>query len=143
VSTVRHGRIVGRVKLSLVLAFLAAAVLAGCSIPPADPIVDRWPIGPELNPEGSRRAELLAVAQAGLDLRDPGHPAISSVTLHSIGSIVRKDGTVTYISSSVSTTVVRFVLADGSIAAIGVRAFLNDPLRSSDYGPAPQRASSD
>ena len=81
--------------------------------------------------------DFLALARAGLDARDPGHPAVVTSTLHVEGATVDANGNrIIYGRSGALYAVVRFELADGSIRAIGVGAAGPDPtVRAFDYGP--------
>ncbi len=118
---------------------LAAILLSACQFfVHGDPVVDSWPIGREIPcNEEARCMVFLATARAGLDARDPGHPAVVASTLHTEGATVDANGNrVVYARSGALYAVVRFELADGSAKAIGVGAAGPDPtLMAFDYGP--------
>lgn len=81
--------------------------------------------------------DFLATAKAGLDARDPGHPAVVASTLHAEGATVDANGSrVIYARSGALYAFVRFELVDGTIKAIGIGAAGPDPtVRAFDYGP--------
>jgi len=82
--------------------------------------------------------DFLATARAGLDLRDPGHPAVVNATLHAEGKTFDSNGNrVLFTGSGALYGVVRFELADGSVQAIGIGAAGPDPtVRAFNYGVA-------
>ena len=98
------------------------AGVSGGPVPAGDPVVDTWPVGPELDCAADGRCPaLLATASIGFDLRNPGHPAVVRVVLHREGTTVNVKGERILVTRSGSCCVVaRFELADGSVAAIGV-----------------------
>jgi hypothetical protein len=118
---------------------LAAVLVAACQLfVHSDPVVDGWPIGREIPcSEESRCMDFLATARAGLDVRDPGHLAVVTTTLHTEGATVDANGNrAIYARSGALYAVVRFELADGGIKAIGIGAAGPDPtVRAFDYGP--------
>lgn len=89
---------------------------------PPDPVVDTWPIGPELTcDEANRCAELTSVGLAGLDARDPGHPPVVSTSLHAEGALVDAQGRrILLTRSGGAPSVLVVVLGDGTTHAIGV-----------------------
>ena len=97
-------------------------VVANGSLPVGDPVVDSWPVGPDLDCAADGRCPaLLATARIGFDLRNPGHPAVVRVVLHQEGTTVNAKGEHILVTRSGACCVVaRFELADGSVAAIGV-----------------------
>ena len=121
---------IGRLSLALVV----ASILVGCSpaaddpvvadgsVLGGDPVVDTWPVGPEVACTPDRHCPaLLATATIGFDRRDPGHPAVVGAVLHEEGTMVNAKGERILITRSGGCCVVaRFELADGSVAAIGV-----------------------
>jgi hypothetical protein len=99
---------------------VALAILAGCTSPA---VVDGWPMGPEADCQAAKAAECQRLKEAATDdfaRREPGHPVIVSVTLHDEGPIVDALGNPILMTRSVFFFVARFVLADGTIRAIGV-----------------------
>lgn len=98
------------------------SVVPGGSGPVGDPVVDTWPVGPELDCAADGHCPaLLATARIGFDRRNPGHPAVVRVVLHREGTTVNDKGERILVTRSGSCCVVaRFELADGSVAAIGV-----------------------
>jgi hypothetical protein len=122
------------VKRRIGLALVVASILAACSSPiddpvvadgsafVGDPVVDTWPVGPEVACTPDRHCPaLLATARIGFDHRDPAHPAVVRVVLHEEGTTVNARGERILVTRSGSCCVVaRFELADGSVAAIGV-----------------------
>jgi hypothetical protein len=128
------------VKWRLGLALVVAWLLVGCgpateepvvadgsavadgSVAVGDPVIDTWPVGPELVCTPDRQCPaLIATARTGFDRRDPGHPAVIRVVLHREGTTVNAKGEHILVTRSGSCCVVaRFELADGSVAAIGV-----------------------
>jgi hypothetical protein len=128
-----------RVGRSIAVVTLLAAVLAACSRPVSDPVVDGWPIG-ERRDCTARPWEcnlLLAAARDRLALRDPGHPEIVQATLHMEGATVDADGNLLIqVRSGGCCSVARFELADGTIRALGVGyPGISDQLQTFDYGP--------
>lgn len=119
-----------RIGLALVVASIVAAcssaaddpVVADGSAFVGDPVVDTWPVGPEVTCTPDRHCPaLLTTARIGFDRRDPGHPAVVRVVLHEEGTTVKAKGERILVTRSGSCCVVaRFELADGSVAAIGV-----------------------
>jgi hypothetical protein len=89
---------------------------------PPDPMVDTWPIGPELPcDEANRCAELTSAGLAGLDARDPGHAPVVATSLHAEGTLVDAQGRhVMNDRSGGPFGVLVIVLADGATRAIGV-----------------------
>lgn len=123
---------------SLIGWMLAAVLVIACQSVGSDPVVDGWPIGPEVPCSAEARCmDFLTTARAGLDVRDPGHPAAIKSTLHSEGETVDANGNrVLHKGSGALYVVVRFELADGSVKAIGVGAAGPDPtVRAFNYGP--------
>lgn len=118
---------------------LAAVLVTACQLfVRGDPVVNGWPIGPEVPCSAEARCLVfLATATAGLDVRDPGHPAVVTSTLHTEGATFDANGNrLLYTSSGALYVVVRFELADGSVKAIGVGAAGPDPtVRAFNYGP--------
>jgi hypothetical protein len=122
------------VKRRIGLALAVASIFAACSSPVSDPVVadgsafggdpvvDTWPVGPEVACTPDRHCPaLLVTARIGFDHRDPGHPAVVRVVLHEEGTTVNNKGERILVTRSGSCCVVaRFELADGSVAAIGV-----------------------
>jgi hypothetical protein len=118
----------------MALALVVVAVLAACSSAAeesgvaggsafgGDPVVDTWPIGPEVACAVDRHCPaLLVTARIGFDHRNPGHPAVVRVVLHQEGTTVNAKGERILVTRSGACCVVaRFELADGSVAAIGV-----------------------
>ncbi len=87
-----------------------------------DPRIDTWPIG-ELTDDCGREscAAMIAAARSGLDRRDPGHPEVSRVEIHLLGTVVDAQGrTILFVTSGGPQRVAVFDLADGSRRAIGV-----------------------
>jgi hypothetical protein len=119
---------------------LTAVIVTACQLfVHGDPVVDGWPIGREVAcSEEARCMDFLATARAELDLRDPGHPAVVTSTLHKEGVTVDADGNqAIYARSGALYVVVRFELADGSVKAIGIGAAGPDPtVRAFDHGVA-------
>jgi hypothetical protein len=89
---------------------------------PPDPVVDTWPIGPELHcEEANRCAELTSVGLDGLAARDPGHAPVVSTSLHTEGALVDAQGRrVMNMRSGGPFGVLVVVLGDGTTHAIGV-----------------------
>lgn len=126
-----------RVGPSLIGLMVAAVLLIACQVG-GDPVVNGWPIGREVPCSADARCtDFLATARAGLDLRDPGHPAVVRSTLHTEGATVDANGNrAIYARSGAIYVVVRFELADGSVKAIGVGAAGPDPtVMAFNYGP--------
>ena len=124
----------GRFALLLIL----VPTVVGCFTQAADPVVDGWPIGPELSCDGYPKCpEMLAVARDGLDRRDPDHAAVVRVTLHAEGTITDADGNhILMTRSGPCCNVARFELADATVNAIGVGSVGVDPvIRAFDVGP--------
>jgi hypothetical protein len=128
-------------RRSLTASLLVAALLVACQgVGRSDPVVDGWPIGPEVSCTAEARcAELIAIAVAALDLRDRGHAAVVRAVLHADGKTFDPKGNqLLYTSSGRSYGVVRFELADGSVRAIGLGGAGGDPtIRAFDHGIAP------
>jgi hypothetical protein len=100
--------------------FAMLAIIAGCAGPAA---VDGWPIGAEADCGGARAAgcqDLIDAATAALSQGVPGHPAIVSVELHEEGTTVDAFGRPILMTRSILLLVARFVLADGTVRAVGV-----------------------
>ena len=118
----------------------AAVLVTTCQLfVRSDPVVDGWSIGHEVPcSEEARCVAFLATARAGLDARDPGHPAVVTATLHVDGATFDANGDrVIHASSGALYVVVRFELADGSTKGIGVGTAGPDPtVRAFNYGPA-------
>ena len=118
---------------------LAVVLVTACQFfVHGDTVVDGWPIGREVPcSDEARCLDFLATARAGLDARDPDHPALVTSTLHTEGAAVDANGNrAIYARSGALYVVVRFELVDGSIKAIGVGAAGPDPtVRAFDYGP--------
>jgi hypothetical protein len=122
------------VRWRLGLALVVAGLLVGCtsavddpvvadaSVLVGDPVLDTWPLGPELACTPDRHCPaLMATARTGFDHRNPGHPAVVRVVLHQEGTTVNAKGEHILVTRSGSCCVVaRFELADGTVAAIGV-----------------------
>ncbi len=127
-------------RRAVAASLLAGALLVACQgVARSDPVVDGWPIGPEVACTADVRCpELIAIATAALDLRDRGHPAVVRAALHADGKTFDADGNrLLYTSSGRSYGVVRFDLADGSVRAIGLGAAGPDPtIRAFDHGVA-------
>lgn len=89
---------------------------------PPNPVVDTWPIGPEVTcDEQARCAELTTAGLAGLDTRDPGHAPVVSTSLHAEGALVDAQGhLVPILRTGGPFMVLEAVLADGTTHAIGV-----------------------
>jgi hypothetical protein len=89
---------------------------------PPDPVVDTWPVGPELScDEAHRCTELTRVGLAGLDARDPGHAPVASTNLHGEGTLVDPQGGRIILNRSGGPFgVLVVVLRDGTTHAIGV-----------------------
>jgi hypothetical protein len=126
--------VIGRIGLAV----LFVAILTGCSSPMGDPVVDGWAIGPERSCETTAKCPaLLDTARVGLDRRDPGHPAVVSVTLHTEGATFAANGDrILHTRSGSCCSVARFELADGSVKAIGVGyPGVSQLPMAIDYGP--------
>lgn len=96
------------------------AILASCASPT---VVDGWPIGPEADCQGANAARCEALIDAATDAfarRDPGHPLVVRVALHNEGPIVDPVGNPILMTRSVLFLVARFILADGTVRAVGV-----------------------
>ena len=103
-----------------------------------DPVIDGWPVGRVMDcNRDATCADLAAAATAGLARRDPGHPAIVTLTLHDEGRVVNEDGEqVLFTRSGSCCSVARFALADGTVRAIGIGypGISREP-SAIDYGP--------
>jgi len=131
---------------SPLVALLLLAALAACnggvtSVGP-NTVVNGWSIG-DLGSCGQPAAcaELIDAASAGLDVREPGHPAVVTATYHGEGLYPNLDGDLGQIFRSGMgglNGVVLFLLADGTYRAIGVRRLpphLGERPITFDYGP--------
>jgi hypothetical protein len=89
---------------------------------PPDPVVDTWPIGPELPcDEANGCAELTRAGLAGFDARDPGHAPVVATSLHGEGALVDAQGRrVLFERSGGAFGVLVVLLGDGTTHAIGV-----------------------
>ena len=116
---------------------MALVVVAGCAQATSDPVVDGWPIGPELDCAVTPCAAWLAVAQGRLDVRDPGHAEIVKATLHSEGALVAPNGELqVFARSGGCCAVAVFDLADGSVEAVGVGTpGVGEDIQTVDFGP--------
>ena len=106
---------------ALTALLVLAVVTAACSSPR---VIDGWELGgveacadtpfggDNTVPCDVQMREILAVARARLDQRDPGHPAVVRAQIHSLGS--RGGG------APGVTVVVVFDFAGGATSAIGV-----------------------
>jgi hypothetical protein len=114
---------------------LIAIATAGCAAQPAT--VDGWPIGPLFDcskvPQGYCD-RLLAAARDRLDVRDPAHAVVLAGELHDEGTNVDALGHPILMTKSIELSVARFVLADGSLRAIGVADWPSGPIVV-DRGP--------
>jgi hypothetical protein len=121
----------------LLVIAMALVVIVGCAQTTSDPVVDGWPIGPESDCAVSPCAAWLAVAQARLAERDPGHAEIVKATLHTEGVTVGPDGQLQVTTRSGGCcAVARFELADGTVEAIGVGTpGIGEDIRTIDFGP--------
>ena len=129
-------------KSRIARALLLAVALASCShavLPPVrDPVVDGWPIGPEQACNADPRCPiLLDTARIGLDRRDPGHPLVIRVSLHTEGVTLDANGKqILTKRSGGCCSVARFELADGSVRAIGVGyPGISETPMAIDFGP--------
>lgn len=124
----------------LASSLLLVATLLACQGPTSDPVIDGWSIGVERDCTPDRDCPLLlATAEATLDRRDPGHPAIVAAVLHAEGRVVNvESGIILNVRSGACCDVAVFELADGSSAAIGVGypGISRVPI-AFDYGMAP------
>ena len=131
---------------SFLVAVLSLAALAGCnagvtSVGP-NTVVNGWSIG-DLGgcAQPGACAKLIDAARAGLDAREPGHPAVVTATYHGEGLYPNLDGDLGQIFRSGAggfTGVVLFLLADGTYRAIGVGQLpphLGERPLTFDYGP--------
>lgn len=85
-------------------------------------VIDTWPIG-ELTYDCLRGSceDMIDVATAGLDVRNPGHADVTKVEIHKLGQQVDAQGrTILTVMSGGPPRVALFELADGSRRAIGV-----------------------
>ena len=113
-----------RFRLAACLALLALiAPACGLLREPADPVVDGWPVGIEV--DCATRTDcgmLLRLARDRLDQRNPGHAAVTRVSLHAEGALV--DATtgdrILHTRSGGSPMIVVFQLEDGTASAVGV-----------------------
>ena len=89
---------------------------------PPDPVVDTWPIGPEVPcDEANHCAEMTSAGLAGFDARDPGHAPVVSASLHAEGALVDAQGRRILLTRSGGPFgVLVVVLGDGTTHAIGV-----------------------
>jgi hypothetical protein len=111
-----------RVTAAVILSLGLALVAASCGAPR---VVDGWEFGgveacadtpfggDNTVPCAVQMRQILEVAGARLDQRDPGHPAVVSALIHSLSNRVAGRGTG-------ATVVVVFELADQDASAIGV-----------------------
>lgn len=112
---------------AVALTFIFAAV-AACGSPP---VVNGWPIGAAVDCGGDRASgcrRMISAATETLDQGDPGHPAIASVELHDEAPAVDALGHPILMTRSLILHVARFVLADGSVRAIGVADWPSGPV---------------
>jgi hypothetical protein len=130
---------------SLAWGLAASLAVAACALPPlpsatppppsappatASPVIDTWPIGPEIgcNYEelfpNTSCAEIIAVGHAGLDERNAGHAPVASTEFHERGVDLdpATGRPAIHIGSGPCCAVLVFRLADGSVRAIGVGA---------------------
>ena len=114
-----------------------AIVVAGCARSAPDPVVDGWPIGPPADCASTPCEEWLAVAQARLDVRDPGHAEVVKATLHSEGALVAPEGGLqVFARSGGCCAVAVFELADGTVEALGVGTpGISQTIEAIDFGP--------
>jgi hypothetical protein len=126
-----------RVHRLVPLAMALAIVVAGCARSTPDPVVDGWPIGPPADCATTPCQAWLAVAQARLAVRDPGHAEIVKATLHTEGTLVAPDGGLqVFARSGGCCAVAVFELADGTVEALGVGTpGISQTIEAIDFGP--------
>lgn len=108
-------------------ALLAAAAVASCG--GSDRVVDTWPIGGIVACEGSYCDAEVRVGLAELDVRNPGHAAVTSTEMHVLGSCTDPTTGQRKVLNmgGFSPSVLLVRLADGSTRAIGVGGRGIDP----------------
>lgn len=105
------------------LGIVALSVVAcGLLREPADPVIDGWPVGPEVSCFDVDCDLLLGLARDHLDRRDPGHAVVVRTTLHREGAPVNPatGEQILRTRSGGSPSIAVFELADGTVTAIGV-----------------------
>ena len=106
---------------------------------PGGSVVDGWSIGDPVDCRQNDECEdFIPAAVAGLDRRDPGHPAIVDVRLHQQG---KPGQPILQTCSGGCAVVAVFHLLDGSVRAIGVGTpgVSREPM-TFDYGPGDERS---
>jgi len=113
-----------RIPLAAFLVLLALGVPAcGLFREPADPVIDGWPIGNEVDcASRTDCGRLLWLARERLDQRNPGHAAVTRVSLNVEGSLVDPvtGDQILLTRSGGAPLIAVFELEDGSVTAIGV-----------------------
>ena len=125
-------------RARITVAPLVMILLAGCSFSSGDPVVDGWPVGPEIACSADPACPtLLATATIGFDRRNPGHPTVVNVTLHDEGATVDANGNLMITKrGGACCSVARFELTDGTVRAIGVGyPGISQTPMVVDYGP--------
>jgi hypothetical protein len=129
------------------VAVLAALLIAGClgcsREIPADTVVNGWSIGAEdsyctsthIREATADCQDRLAVAIAGLDRRNPGHPGVVRVTVHHEGRYRDSSGSLKFLTRSFGVDIAVFELGDRSFMALGVGRPGPGGLSVFDYGP--------
>ncbi len=128
----RRGR---RRLLALITTF--AVTVAACAKSSPDPVVDGWPIGAPADCAMTPCGAWLAVAQARLDVRDPGHAEVVKATLHNEGTLVAPEGGLQiFTRSGGCCDVAMFELANGTVKALGVGTIgVSTTVSAVDFGP--------
>jgi hypothetical protein len=136
-NTMNRGTLVLLIVLAFVVVIGVGSLTAAAPRPSGAPVVvDGWGIGASYicGDSDSERpcSVLLPLAQARLDQRDGGHPAVVSAELHVEGP--QANGEVPIRTSALFVAV--FKLSDGSTRAIGVGypGVATTPM-TFDYGP--------
>jgi hypothetical protein len=126
-----------RIVRSLATWLAVIVIVAACAKSAPDPVVDGWPIGQATDCAVTPCGAWLAVAQARLDVRDPGHAEVVKATLHNEGTLVAPEGGLQiFTRSGGCCNVALFELADGTTKALGVGTIgISTTVSAVDFGP--------
>lgn len=114
--------------------------LAGCTSPRT---IDGWSIGEVWKCTAPYCDSARRAAEAGLELRYPGHPTVASLTFHWEGAYRRPDGRTETDGHPAVGEIAVFQFADGTAVAFGVghgvtgdaaRAYFDPPFGDPPFG---------